>query len=443
LWRQYEIGEVNIFENKFLDEFKVAQENLRLFRQANPNCGRTGSPACNFGNTGLGGQRDIPVIRTAIGLTDTTTLASLDRGEAGRVAASIAQNLTRMNALISARLVPFVTMPDPNNPGQTITLSNFFVANPRSPTSSWLMDNAGDSNYHALQVELRRRFSGGLLAQGNYTFAKSLTNSFSNSAAGGLTPTTLRNFDYDKAIAPRDNRHAFKIDYIYELPFGPGKAWLSSKNALVSRLVGGWQVGGVTRIQSGTASLLLSGATAATNRQTYNNRESGVVLHNITRDQLQKQVKIRKETVCNAQGRCQGIVYWLPQSIIDNTLAAFEVGGKSLTDLDRGKPYIGPPTTPGELGARVFLYGPWTSRFDINLLKQVRITEQRNFELRVQFLNAFNQSAIVIRDVDNNADSFGITNTFGQTRNAFRDFTVSGTNDPGGRLIEFQLRLNF
>ncbi|MGH9767271.1 MAG: hypothetical protein ACREAB_07535 [Blastocatellia bacterium] len=32
---------------------------------------------------------------------------------------------------------------------------------------------------------------------------------------------------------------------------------------------------------------------------------------------------------------------------------------------------------------------------------------------------------------------------FGQTRNAFRDFTVSGTNDPGGRLIEFQLRLNF
>lgn len=344
-----------------------------------------------------------------------------------------------MNNLINARLVPSVTLPDPNNPGQTITLSNFFVTNPRSPTNAWIMDNAGDSNYHALQVELRRRLSRGLLVQGNYTYSKSLTNSFSNSAAGGLTPTTLRDFDYDKAPAPRDNRHAFKFDYIYELPFGPGKAFLNGSNGFISRLAGGWQVGGVTRIQSGTASLLTGG------RQTFSNRESGVLLHNITRDQLQKLVKIRKETVCNpATGRCQGIVYWLPQSIIDNTLAAFEQGGKTLADLDRGKPYIGPPTTPGELGARIFLYGPWTSRFDINLLKQTKLTERTNIELRVQFLNAFNQSGIVIRDVDNNADSFSVSSaTFGQTRNAFRDFTVSGTNDPGGRLIEFQLRFNF
>src|SRR5262249_54230998 len=32
LWRQYEIGEANIFENGFLDEFKIAQENLRIAR---------------------------------------------------------------------------------------------------------------------------------------------------------------------------------------------------------------------------------------------------------------------------------------------------------------------------------------------------------------------------------------------------------------------------
>jgi hypothetical protein len=32
---------------------------------------------------------------------------------------------------------------------------------------------------------------------------------------------------------------------------------------------------------------------------------------------------------------------------------------------------------------------------------------------------------------------------FGQTRNAYKDFTVSGTNDPGGRVIEFTLRVNF
>jgi len=95
------------------------------------------------------------------------------------------------------------------------------------------------------------------------------------------------------------------------------------------------------------------------------------------------------------------------------------------------------------LGANLFVIGPWTSRYDLNLMKRTMITEKTNVEFRVQFLNAFNQSAITIRAVGNNSDAQGIAATFGQTRNAFRDFTVSGTNDPGGRLIEFQLRLNF
>jgi hypothetical protein len=124
-------------------------------------------------------------------------------------------------------------------------------------------------------------------------------------------------------------------------------------------------------------------------------------------------------------------------------MAAFEVGGKTLANLDPTKPFIGPPTTPGQLGGNVYIYGPWTSRFDLNLMKRTNITEKTNFEFRVQFLNAFNQSSITIRGAATNSSILSIGDTFGQTRNAFRDFTVSGTNDPGGRLIEFQLRLNF
>jgi len=432
LWRRYEIGEVNIFENGFLNEFKIAQENLRIARQSNPNSN-------NFGNQKLPGQRDIPIISVGLNTTNDTNFATtLLRGEAGRLAANIAQNLGRMTSLIESPLtkniVKPVTMPDPNNPGQTITLSNFFVANPRSPINSNIMDNAGDSNYHALQVELRRRLSHGLLVQGSYVFSKSLSNMYANSDSATSTPVTLRDIGYEKGPAPRDARHGFKFDYIYELPVGPGRAFLSGGPKLFGKLLEGWQLGGVARIQSGTPSLLTSG------RQTFNNRESGVVLYNITRDQLQDLVKIRKETVCDANG-CQGIVYWLPREIIDNTLAAFELNTKA---LDPSKPYIGPPTTPGQLGARVFLYGPWTSRFDINLMKRTKITERTSFELRVQFLNAFNQSSITIRDPDTNNDTNAVNAAaFGQTRNAFRDFTVSGTNDPGGRLIEFQLRLNF
>jgi len=439
LWRQYENGEVNIFENGFINEFKAAQENLRLFRAANPNCGKTGFAVCNYGNSGLAGQVAVPIIQTAIGATDASTLTFLDRGEAGGVAASIAQNLTRMNALINnattAAIVKPITLPDPNNPGQTITLSNFFVANPRSPTGSWIMTNSGDSNYHSLQVELRRRLSRGLLVQGSYVWAKAMGNVYATSSAAASTPTTLRNFDQDKSVAPRDIRHAYKLDYLYELPIGPGRAFFNGGPSFVKKTLEGWQVGGVTRIQSGTPTIITSG------RQTYSNREPGVVLYNITRNQLQDMVKIRKTTVCDPA--CHGVAYYLPQDIIDNTLAAFEQGGKTLANLDKTKPYIGPPTQAGQLGSILPLYGPWTSRFDINLMKRTMITEKTGFEFRVQFLNAFNQSGITIRGAGTDSSSTGIGATFGQTANAFRDFTVSGTNDPGGRLIEFQLRLTF
>lgn len=438
LWRQYELGEVNIFENGFLKEFTAAQENLRIFRQANPRCGTTGNPACNYGNSNLAGQAPIPIIQTALGATDLNTLVSLGRGEAGRVAAGIAQNVARMNALINnpvtAALVKPLRLDDPNNPGQAITLSNFFVANPRAPTNSYLMDNAADSNYHSLQVELRRRLSKGLLVQGSYVWAKGLTNMFANSSGALNTPTTLRDPNRDKAVSPRDLPHAVKFDYIYELPFGPGQRFFNAGPTVLKRVFEGWQLGGVVRIQSGAPTLIAGG------RQTFNNRDAGVVLHNMTRQELQKMVKIRKETVCDPN--CHGVVYYLPQALIDNTLAAFELGN---TLLDPTKPYIGPPTTPGQLGSILYLYGPWTSRFDFNLLKRTRLTEKTNVELRVQFLNAFNQSNLTIRGPGTDASSITLntTPTFGQTRNAFRDFSVSGTNDPGGRLIEFQLRLNF
>ncbi|MEK6321817.1 MAG: carboxypeptidase regulatory-like domain-containing protein [Acidobacteriota bacterium] len=432
LWRQYEINEVNIFENGFLDEFKIAAENLRIARAASPTSN-------NFGNQNLPGQKDIPIIRTALGLTSDLTFATtISRGEAGRLAANIAQNLTRMNNLINAKLVPSISLADPNNPGQTITLSNFFVANPRSPTGSFIMTSSADSTYNALQVELRRRLSSGLLVQGSYVWSKSLTNFYGSDSGAFNQVTTFRNLGFDKSPAPRDARHGFKVDWLYELPIGPGRAFLNGNMPVVRKLLEGWQTSGVLRLQSGTPTQLLGG------RLTFSNREAGVVLHNITFNELQKLVKMRKETVCDSTGACRGLVFWLPPALIANSQAAFEGGGKTLANLKVHEPFIGPPTTPGELGQRLFLYGPWTSRWDLNIMKRTYITERTNFEIRVQFLNAFNQSTITIRDPDTNASSFTVgTATFGQTVNAYRDFSVSGTNDPGGRLIEFQLRLNF
>lgn len=433
LWRQMDYNEVNIFENGFLDVFKAAQKNLGIFIAANPKCGQAGFPACNYGNSGLTGQVNVPLITTAIGgagaATDSTTLTRLLRGEAGALANNFAFTSSRMTNLINAGLVPFTTLPNGNK------VSNFFIVNPQTTGGAFVMTNGINTTFNALQIEFRRRLSNGLLVQGSYQFARALSNSYSSSDSVFSQPRTLRRPDLDKAGSPWDIRHAFKIDWIYELPIGPSKPFLNSTNPILSRIAGGWQFGGVARIQSGPSMLFTSG------RATFNQNDAGVVLHNISNKQLQDLIKIRKTTVCDPT--CHGVVLWLPDSFIANTKAAFENGGT----LDPSAPYIGPPTTPGELGDRLVLYGPMTARFDLNIMKRIRITERTNFEGRVQFLNAFNRANFYIGSVASVNSPLrligGNDTNFGETRAAYRDPTVSGTNDPGGRLIEFQLRFNF
>jgi hypothetical protein len=435
LWRQYNYNEVNIFENGFLNVFKAAQNNLNIFIKANPGCVAAGN--CNYGNTGLPGQVSIPIISTAIRATptsadtDLTTATLLQQGQAGALANNIAFNATRMARLINANLVSSITLPN----GQKV--SNFFVANPQTTGGAFLITNGIDTQFHALQIELRRRLSSGLLVQGSYQFGKALANAYGSSSVVAIQPRTLRDLNADKGPSPWDIRHSFKIDWLYELPVGPGKPFLNGHMPVISKVLEGWQTGGVARIQSGPVMLLTSG------RATFNQNEAGVILHNITTKQLQDMVKIRKTTVC-AGSACRGVVFWLPDSIINNSAAAFEVGGKTLADLDPNAPYIGPADQAGELGSRIYLYGPMTSRFDLNLVKRTRITERVNLEARMQLLNAFNRANFYIPSATADARTVAVNNSgFGQTRSAYRDFTVSGTNDPGGRIIEFQFRLNF
>jgi len=428
LWRQYNLNEVNIFENGFLDVFKAAANNLAISRAA--------GKGDNYGNQGLPGQVNVPLITTAIGggaaATNTTAVTQLLQGQAGALANSIAASASRMNNLINAGLVPFVTLPDGTK------VSNFFIMNPQAAAGgSFLMTNGVDTQFHALQIEVRRRLSHGLLVQGSYQYGKALSNSFGSSSAVATQPRTLRDLNQDWGLSPWDIRHSFKVDWLYELPIGPGRAFLNGHIPVVSKVLEGWQTGGVARIQNGPVFLLTSGG-----RATFNQNDAGVVLHNISTKQLQDLVKIRKETVCSG-GVCRGVVFWLPDSIIQNSLAAFDLG-KGLASLDPNAPYIGPQTEPGKLGNRVFLHGPMTARFDLNVVKRTRITERVNFEARVQFLNAFNRANFFILSATADARTASVnSSSFGQTRAAYRDFTVSGTNDPGGRLVEFQFRLNF
>jgi len=408
LWRNVDLNEINIFENGFLEDFRIAQSNLSIARAASPL-------SVNFGNQGLPGQRPIPLIQTALGAASDTNIATqIARGQAGAVAAGIAANAQRMGRLRAAGYP-----------------ANLFQVNPTVLNGgASLMINGAHTTYNALQLEVRRRMSAGLLVQGSYTWAKALSNEFTNGVGGSFT--TFRNQGLDKGVSPWDIRHAAKLNWIYELPFGARKPFLSSvQNAFLRKALEGWEVASVTRLQSGSPELLTGG------RPTFNQADAGVTLHNLTARELQQMVRIRKVTAADRRG----VVYFLPQDLVNNTLAAFEQGGKTLRDMDRTKPYIGPPATPGQLGSRTFLYGPWQQKWDFSLIKKTYLGEGRDVEFRAQFLNAFNLTNFLLGAAGNTVNTSGIGADFGQTRSAYRDLT--NTNDPGSRVIEFVLRFNF
>jgi len=102
--------------------------------------------------------------------------------------------------------------------------------------------NDGKSWYHAGQFSLQKRFSQGYTIQASYTWSKWLqATEFLN--AGDAKPI--------KIISDQDSPHRFSFSGIYALPFGKGRKFLTSATRLVNALAGGWQVQGVYQMQSG------------------------------------------------------------------------------------------------------------------------------------------------------------------------------------------------
>jgi Carboxypeptidase regulatory-like domain len=423
LTRNINLNEVNVIGNGFLEEFALAQQNLAIFRSANPNCGMPGNPACSFRNIGLSGQVALPIFEKSFGtglnnFTSTAFTLPIAQGQAGAVANSLSNvtgNSVFQTNRVNAGLAP-----------------NLFIVNPSVlGASSTLQTNSGSSTYNSLQLELRRRLANGLLVQGSYVWSKAL----STLTSFGAQIHTLRDPGLDKGPSGFDLRHAFKVNYLYELPFGPGRKFnYRGSGGVVGKVIEGWQMDGIIRWQSGRVFPLVSG------RNTVNQFDSGVELVGMTADELQEMVRIRKDPAAASRGS----VFWLPDDVIQNSLRAF--GLQSGTPTGR---YIAPPTTPGKFGSFIYLYGPSFFRADMSLVKKTRINEKADVEFRVEFLNAFNNinflignpfAATNVAQQDANTVTLN-SNNFGQTTHAYQD--VSTTNDPGGRLIQFVMRFNF
>jgi hypothetical protein len=120
-------------------------------------------------------------------------------------------------------------------------------------------DSSSNSSYHAGTISLQRRFNRGLTFTANYTYAKSIDDS---SDAGDVRFVNLNvrspghvNFgaprSQDRSVSLFDIKHAFSSTFLYDLPFGKGRAMLSHASRAVESVLGGWTLSGVGRIQGG------------------------------------------------------------------------------------------------------------------------------------------------------------------------------------------------
>jgi hypothetical protein len=176
--------------------------------------------------------------------------------------------------------------------------------------------NGGYTKFNGLQLELRKRLSHGLQFQTSYAYGRgyeSVRYSF-------RTPRRTR-LD---AGTEGGVTHAFKANWVYELPFGQGRRFASNVGPMLDRLMGGWSLDGIARIQSGR--LLDFG---------------NVRLVGMSREELQDAFKLRFDDANKA-------VYMLPQDIIDNTVRAWNVDATSRDGIQRARTANGPLHRAGQ-----------------------------------------------------------------------------------------------
>jgi hypothetical protein len=127
-------------------------------------------------------------------------------------------------------------------------------ANP-TIANTWTWFSLGTSNYHALQVDVNRRFSRGLSLRGVYTWSKALDDGDSlNATAAANAPGLVSNpfnLQADYGLATYDVRHVGVINAVYTLPFGKGQPLANSLVGWSNALVSGWSVNNIVTIQSG------------------------------------------------------------------------------------------------------------------------------------------------------------------------------------------------
>ncbi|MBI2689705.1 MAG: TonB-dependent receptor [Acidobacteria bacterium] len=216
-----------------------------------------------------------------------------------------------------------------------------YIAVPISWDRAW-----GNTNYHALQTSLERRFSNGLALSLAYTWSKAIDTG--SSGFFGVEGQSIQNpYDMraDRSVSSFNVPHNAVIGWVYDLPFGRDRL-LRTKNRILDTVIGGWQVNGIADLRSGNAvNVTVSGDIA-------NTGNVGYMRPNVAGDW-----KLSNPTPSA----------WFNKAAFA-TPAQFTFGN----------------------AGRNILRGDRVQRFDISVFRNFRITERSHFEFRCEAYNVFN-----------------------------------------------------
>ena len=402
LIRTVDLNQVDIRGNGFLGDYNRARSNLLL----------TGNAACTTAQNA--------------GCQTLTVFPHLANG--GSLNTAAVRNLL-LNGSVADLARRYVTL------GQTGSVQ--ILPNPNMGILD-LLGNLGESNYNALQVELRRRFSGGLLLQANYTFQKTLDNiSPGNPGLNSEDQTRVaafldnQNQHLDYGRADYDQTHVFNLNAVYDLPFGRGKHFMNNHGGAIDRLVGGWQLGSIMRINTGTP-LTIVDPRGTLNRAGRSANQTAVT--NLTNSQISDLIGIFNQN---------GNVYYINPSVINTN--------------GRGAAAFGQPAFPGEVFfdnnpgqsgtlARSTINGPLFTQLDMSLTKNIRITEKMRFQIRADAFNVLNHTNFLTGVITPGLGLGGTSNTiFNVNSPTFGQITSANTIGGSGlnRIIQVAGRFEF
>jgi hypothetical protein len=117
-----------------------------------------------------------------------------------------------------------------------------------------LYANTAQSNYHAMLLRFERRFQSGFSLLSSYTWSKAISNAPQFRNAGGANgsenspPQNSYDLRAERGLASFDVRHRWVNSFVWDLPFGSGRKFLTRGPA--SWLLGGWQLAGILQMQT-------------------------------------------------------------------------------------------------------------------------------------------------------------------------------------------------